>query len=113
MTDEEIGIRIQNMIDDRDTTQTALAKKIGVAQTTFNGYVKGHHKFPPDTFADIAKALNVSTDYIFGLTDIPEPPIRLTKSEQALILTLRGLYKDQQEAVHNQVQFFHKQNQRH
>jgi len=112
MNDIDIGARIQNMIDDRDTNQTKLARQLGIRVNTFNGYIKGHHKFPPDTFADIAKALNVSTDYIFGLTDIPEPPMRLTKSEQALILTLRGLYRDQQEAVHNQVQFFHKQNQR-
>lgn len=105
MTDEEIGARIQNMIDDRDTTQTALAKQIGVAQTTLNGYIKGHHKFPPDTFPSIARALNISTDYIFALTDFPDPPIRLSKAEQAMIQILRSLYKDQQEAVHNQVQF--------
>lgn len=112
MTDEEIGARIQNMIDDRDTTQAALAKQIGVAQTTLNGYMKGHHKFPPDTFAPIAKALDISTDYIFALTDIPDPPIRLSKTEQAMIQALRTLYIDQQEAVLNQVQFFQKQNQR-
>ncbi len=112
MTDEEIGARVQNMIEDRDTTQTALARQIGVAQTTLNGYVKGHHKFPPDVFAAIAKALNISTDYIFGLTDIPEPPVRLSRSEQAMIQTFRSLYRDQQEAVHNQIQFFQKQNRR-
>ena len=112
MTDEEIGARIQNMIEDRDTTQTALAKKIGVAQTTLNGYIKGHHKFPPDTIASIARELNINTDYIFGLTDIPDPPMRLSKSEQLMIQAMRGLYRDQQEAVHNQIQFFHKQNQR-
>ena len=112
MTDKEIGARIQNIIDDRDTTQTALAKQIGVAQTTLNGYMKGHHKFPPDTFAAIARALNISTDYIFGLTNIPEPPMRLSKSEQLMIQTLRSLYRDQQEAIHNQVQFFARQNRR-
>lgn len=112
MTDKEIGARIQNMIDDRDTTQTALAKQIGVAQTTINGYMKGHHKFPPDTLASIAKVLDISTDYILGLTDIPDPPIRLSKTETLMIQALRSLYRDQQEAVHNQVQFFQKQNQR-
>ncbi len=100
------------MIDDRDTTQTALAKEIGVAQTTLNGYIKGHHKFPPDRFDVIARALNISTDYIFGLTDIPDPPMRLSKTEQMMILALRSLYLDQQEAVHNQIQFFQKQNRR-
>jgi len=100
------------MIDDRDMNQTKLAKKLGVHVNTFNGYIKGHHRFPPEIFAPIAKTLNISTDYIFGLTDIPDPPMRLTKSEQALIQMLRSLYRDQQEAVHNQVQFFWKQNQR-
>ena len=112
MDDKEIGTRIQNMIDDRDTTQTALGKQIGVAQTTLNGYIKGHHKFPTDIFAPIARALNISTDYIFGLTDIPDPPMRLSKTEQVMIQTMRGLYRDQQEAIHNQVQFFSRQNRR-
>lgn len=112
MTDEEIGVRVQNMIDDRDTSQTALAKQIGAAQTTLNGYIKGHHKFPPEILASIARALDTSTDYFLGLTDIPDPPMRLSKSEQLMIQTMRSLYRDQQEAVHNQIQFFQKQNRR-
>ena len=100
------------MIDDRDMNQTKLARQIGIPVNTFNGYIKGHHKFPPDTFAPIARALNISTDYIFGLTDIPDPPIRLSKAELAMIQTFRSLYRDQQEAIHNQVQFFSRQNRR-
>lgn len=108
----DIGTRVQNMIEDRDMTQVALAEKIGVHQNTLNGYLKGKHRFPQEIIAPIAKALNISTDYIFGLTDIPDPPMRISKSEQLMIQTLRSLYRDQQEAVHNQIQFFQKQNQR-
>lgn len=100
------------MIEDRDTTQVALAKKLGIRQNTINGYIKGKHRFPPEIIAPLAQALNISADYIFGLTDIPDPPMRLSKSEQLMIQTMRDLYRDQQEAVHNQIQFFHKQNQR-
>ena len=112
MDEINIGARVQNMIDDRDMTQVALAEKIGIRQNTLNGYIKGKHRFPQEIIAPIARTLGVSTDYIFGLTDIPDPPMRLTKTEQAMIQVLRSLYEDQQEAVHNQVQFFQKQNQR-
>ena len=72
----------------------------------------GQAKFPSEIIKKIAEVLNTSTDYLLGLTDNPEQPIRLSKTEKLMIKTLRTLFRDQQEAVHNQVQFFQKQNRR-
>lgn len=107
-----IGERIHNIIDDRRITQTELARQIGINLSTLNGYMTGRTKFPPEVLRQIAETLDISSDYLLGLTDTSERPIRLSKTEKLMIKTMRGLYRDQQEAVHNQVQFFQKQNQR-
>jgi len=108
----DIGERIHNIIDDQRITQTALAKQMDTKLSTLNGYMIGRSKFPPEVIKQIAEILDTSSDYLLGLTDVIEKPIRLSKTEKLMIKTMRSLYRDQQEAVHNQVQFFWKQNQR-
>ena len=108
----DIGNRIHNIIDDRGITQTELAKQLGIKLSTLNGYMIGRTKFPPEVLSQIASTLDISADYLLELTDSPVKPIRLSKTETLMIKTMRGLYRDQQEAVHNQMQFFQKQNQR-
>lgn len=112
MDTTDIGKRIHNIIDDNHITQTELARKININLSTLNNYMIGRSKFPPEVLKQIAEVLNTSSDYLLGLTDNPECPIRLSKTEKLMIKTLRTLYRDQQEAVHNQIQFFQKQNQR-
>lgn len=112
MNELNIGERIHNVIDDRRISQTALAQQLGIKLQTLNGYMTGRTKFPPHIIAQIASILEISTDYMLGLTNSPDQPIRLSKTEQLMVKKLRGLYRDQQEAVHNQVQFFWKQNHR-
>ena len=112
MDGQSIGHRIHNIIDDQGMTQTKLAETIGIKMPRLNNYMTGQARFPVEIIKMIAETLDTSSDYLLGLTDIPERPMRLSKTEKLMIQTLRGLYRDQQEAVHNQVQFFAKQNQR-
>lgn len=112
MDQQSIADRIHNIIDDQGMTQTTLAEAIGIKMPRLNNYMTGQAKFPTEIIKKIAEVLNTSTDYLLGLTDSPEKPIRLSKTEKLMIKTMRSLYRDQQEAVHNQVQFFQKQNQR-
>ena len=112
MDEQSIAHRIHNIIDDRRITQTKLAEDIGIKMPRLNNYMTGQAKFPTEVIRKIAEVLDTSTDYLLGLTDNPERPIRLSKTEKLMIKTMRGLYRDQQAAVHNQVQFFQKQNQR-
>lgn len=112
MDQQSIADRIHNIIDDQGMTQTKLAEAIGIKMPRLNNYMTGQAKFPTGIIKKIAEVLNTSTDYLLGLTDSPEKPIRLSKTEKLMIKTMRSLYRDQQEAVHNQVQFFQKQNQR-
>ena len=50
------------------SSQDKFAKKIGIDRTTYNGYVNGK-AIPSDILIKMAKELNVSTDYILGLSD--------------------------------------------
>lgn len=112
MDQQGIADRIHNIIDDQGMTQTKLAETIGIKMPRLNNYMTGQAKFPTEVIKKIAEVLNTTTDYLLGLTDNPEKPIRLSKTEKLMIQVLRSLYRDQQEAIHNQVQFFQKQNRR-
>lgn len=47
-------------------SQKELAKLIGVAPSTFNGYESGNHDPKSDLLIKIAKACNVTVDFLLG-----------------------------------------------
>lgn len=49
--------------------QKELAKILGISPSTLNGYEKGNHDPKSDGLIKIAKACNVTTDYLLGLSD--------------------------------------------
>ena len=104
--------RIKEWITDHDLKQKALAKELGLTDSVMSNYLTGRSQMPGEMLVSLAKVFHVSVDYLAGVTDVQELPLRLDESEQQLIEIFRTLYRDQQEAVHNQVQFFQKQNQR-
>ncbi|TPG68928.1 XRE family transcriptional regulator [Brevibacillus laterosporus] len=52
-------------------TQADLAKKLGIARTTYAGYENGSRKPDPDTLQKLADVFEVSVDYLLGRTDNP------------------------------------------
>lgn len=89
-------------------SQKELAKIIGVAPSTFNGYESGNHDPKSDLLIKIAKACNVTTDFLLcheaeiekkspsAEESAPgEQAISLEQSNQ--LLTALGLIKDGQE----------------
>ena len=65
--------RIRDMREDKDLTQTQLAKEINVSQRTYSYYEKGERTIPPEVLIALAKFYNVSVDYILELSDNPIP----------------------------------------
>lgn len=51
----------------------AVGEKLGIAKSSYNGYEKEDKKPPIDKLQKLALLYNVSTDYILGLTDDPDP----------------------------------------
>ena len=104
--------RLRERITDHDLKQKALAKELGITESVVSNYLTGRSQMPIEILVKMAEYLGVSVDYLAGVTDDSKPPLRVSATERQLLEVFRSLSRDQQEAVHNQVQFFQKQNQR-
>lgn len=65
--------RIRGLREDKDLTQTDMAKILNTSQRTISNWESGRNQPPYETLILYAKYFNVSIDYIIGLTDEPEP----------------------------------------
>lgn len=61
--------RLQWVRDCRNVTQKEIATHLKIKQQQYARYEKGINVMPITYLADICKYLNVSADYIIGLTD--------------------------------------------
>ena len=65
--------RIKDLIKERDDNQANLAKSIGCAESTLSRFLTGDiNKLSDENLIAIAKYFCVSTDFLLGLTDIPD-----------------------------------------
>ena len=70
---EAFGARLRKAREATGLDKEAFAARIGAYKATYsaweNGDIPGSTRFP-----ELARALGVSTDYLYGLTDDPTPP---------------------------------------
>lgn len=57
---------------DHDLKQADVAAILQTSQTMYSYYEKGSHELPSRHVIKLSELYNVSTDYIFGLTDKKE-----------------------------------------
>ena len=65
--------RIRDLREDADLTQQKVADYLHCSQSLYAYYESGRRNLPVDNLIALAKLYNVSTDYILGLTDNPNP----------------------------------------
>ena len=65
--------RLRDLREDRDLTQTKVAKMIGCSQTTYSRYENGIIDVPTDIMNRLADIYEVSVDFIMERTDIKKP----------------------------------------
>ena len=68
----DFGVRLKEAMSERGLTGRELAAKAGTTEATVSRYAGGERR--PDGFAvlaGLARALNVSSDYLLGLTNNP------------------------------------------
>ncbi len=65
------GEILKDLREDKNITQEIVAKYLKVSRATISKYESGNRSPDHDTIKLIAKYFNVTTDYLFGLTKIP------------------------------------------
>ncbi len=69
--------RIRDLREDKDMSQTQIARILGMSQTGYSKYETGENDIPTDILIRLAELHNTSVDYLLGLTDEPkryDPP---------------------------------------
>ena len=65
--------RIRDLREDADLSQKALAKLLGVHQTTYSDYELGRLNVPVSALHILADHYGVSVDYLLGRTEERRP----------------------------------------
>ena len=66
-------MRIRDLREDNDLTQSQVAKYLNIKQNTYSQYENGHRQIPVDCLIELARLYQTSVDYILGLTDVKKP----------------------------------------
>jgi len=71
-------LKIRDLREDADKTQTEIAKILGTNQKVYSRYETQENAIPIWHLVTLAQFYNTSTDYLLGLTDErrPYPPPR-------------------------------------
>lgn len=65
--------RVYDLREDSDLTQKKIAEYLGIHPNVYRRYEKGVREFPMELIVKLADYYHVSTDYLLGRTDRPEP----------------------------------------
>lgn len=65
----QIAQRIKEIRLERNKTQEELAEKLGIMKQAYYRYEKGIHPLKDEQIKIVCEYLNISADYILGLTD--------------------------------------------
>ena len=74
-----VGDRLKMLRLEKRLTLQEVASKIGLAKSSYASYEGGQRNPPIDKLIALAELHHVSTDYLLGLTDIPDSVESLQK----------------------------------
>ena len=63
--------RLRDLREDRDLSQTQLAKLLGMSQTGYSKYETGENDIPTHILIKLSRFYNTSIDYLLGESNIP------------------------------------------
>ena len=79
--------RIRNLREDKDLTQTEIAKHLNISQRTYSRYENDERSIPIEIISKLADYHQTSVDYLIGRTDVTKPyPKRNIKEKQKVNL---------------------------
>lgn len=65
--------RLRDLREDKDLTQTDIAKILGMSQTGYSKYETGENDIPTQILIKLADFYDTSVDYILGRTNTINP----------------------------------------
>lgn len=86
--------RLQSLRVSKNLSQEDVAKILGVARSTYNGYETGNREMDYDTLLKLASFYKVSLDYLFGRSDVPIHIESYTEDEIEFVVRSLALYKE-------------------
>ncbi|MCD7113470.1 helix-turn-helix domain-containing protein [Limosilactobacillus agrestis] len=72
MKNNDLAIRIVDLREKKNITQTELAKKMDLDKSSMSKIENGTRKVSSDEVAKLANIFNVTTDYLLGRTPTPQ-----------------------------------------
>lgn len=72
----EIGERVHRVMWSRRITQTAMAERLELSQSSMSRKLRGERPWDADDVLAVANALDVSVDYLFFGEPDPDPVVR-------------------------------------
>ena len=90
------GQILKDILDSRGLSQKWLADAADTKEATISRYITGVNKSPNvEILVNISKALDVSTDYLLGISDVPRAKSDATAEERILLSAFRkASYRD-------------------
>lgn len=104
--------RMKELQTDSDVKIRTLAARFQISENVLGNYLNGKRRVPTDILAEFAKFYHVTTDYLLGLTDDPNPPYPVSTAEREMLERFRSLSKEQRELIHQSIELMVQQNQR-
>ena len=84
----ELATRIAKLLDEREQSQSWLARKTGIDQSSLSKVISGKQRLYADQLAEIAAVLGVSPNELLG---VPTQPAELPPEEFAALAVVREL----------------------
>lgn len=66
-------MRLKDLREDADITQTQIAEYLNIKQNTYSQYENEQRQLPIETLKKLSELFKTSTDYILELTDEKRP----------------------------------------
>lgn len=107
----EFGRRLAFIRQNSKLSQSQIAQKLNIAQSTYAGYEKGVRKIPLEIIVQLSKILNISPTILIS-GDEANIVKDYTISEQELIKKYRQLTAEQQGAIENSIDYYIKANKK-
>ena len=75
--------RIRDLREDKDLTQTEIARILNITQRTYSRYENDERQIPTEILSSLADFHHTSVDYLIGRTDQRKPyPLPRSHSSQ-------------------------------